>query len=84
MNVTELFWAWAGACVAKDVDAIADLYCTDATHAFPFRDGTPVIEGRRRSGGISQKGSGGLRCRSPQSSMRSCTISNGMRASIIA
>jgi ketosteroid isomerase-like protein len=46
MTVTELFWAWAGACVAKDVDTIADLYCTDATHAFPFRDGTPVIEGR--------------------------------------
>ena len=34
------------ACAAKDVDAIADLYCTDATHAFPFRDGAPVIEGR--------------------------------------
>ena len=46
MNVTELFRTWADACVAKDVDTIADLYCTDATHAFPFRDGTPVIEGR--------------------------------------
>lgn len=46
MTVTELFRAWAGACVAKDVDAMADLYCPDATHAFPFRDGAPVIEGR--------------------------------------
>jgi ketosteroid isomerase-like protein len=46
MNVTELFWAWADACVAKQVDTIANLYCTDATHAFPFRDGAPVIEGR--------------------------------------
>jgi ketosteroid isomerase-like protein len=46
MNVTELFWSWADACVAKDVDAIAGLYCSDATHAFPFRDGAPVIEGR--------------------------------------
>jgi uncharacterized protein len=46
MNVTELFWSWADACVAKDVDAIAGLYCADATHAFPFRDGAPVIEGR--------------------------------------
>lgn len=46
MNVTELFWAWAGACVAKEVDTIAGLYCTDATHAFPFREGAPVIEGR--------------------------------------
>jgi ketosteroid isomerase-like protein len=46
MDVTELFRAWADACVVKDVDTIADLYCTDATHAFPFRDGTPVIEGR--------------------------------------
>jgi hypothetical protein len=46
MDVTELFWAWAKACVAKDVDAIADLYCPDATHAFPFREGAPVIAGR--------------------------------------
>src|ERR1700689_5807729 len=46
MNVTAKFWAWADVCVAKDVDTIAGLYCTDATHAFPFRDGTPVIEGR--------------------------------------
>lgn len=46
MNVTELFWQWAEACVAKEVDAIADLYCADATHAFPFREGAPVIEGR--------------------------------------
>jgi uncharacterized protein len=46
MNVTELFWAWAEACVAKDVESIADLYCVDATHAFPFREGAPVIEGR--------------------------------------
>ena len=46
MNATELFWAWADACVAKEVDTIADLYCADATHAFPFRDGAPVIQGR--------------------------------------
>jgi uncharacterized protein (TIGR02246 family) len=46
MNVTEVFWAWAKACVAKDVDAMADLYCADATHTFPFRDGAPVLEGR--------------------------------------
>jgi ketosteroid isomerase-like protein len=46
MDVTELFWAWAEACVAKDVDAIAELYCVDATHAFPFREGGPVIAGR--------------------------------------
>jgi ketosteroid isomerase-like protein len=46
MDVTELFWAWAEACVAKNVDAIAALYCVDATHAFPFREGAPVIAGR--------------------------------------
>jgi uncharacterized protein len=46
MNASELFEAWAQACVAKDVDSIADLYCEDATHTFPFRDGSPVIEGR--------------------------------------
>jgi uncharacterized protein len=46
MDVIELFWAWAEACVAKDVDAMAALYCVDATHAFPFRDGAPVIKGR--------------------------------------
>jgi hypothetical protein len=47
MNVTELFWAWAEACVAKDIDAMADLYGTDATHTFPFREGAPAIEGRK-------------------------------------
>jgi ketosteroid isomerase-like protein len=46
MTVTELFWQWAEACLAKEVDTIADLYCADATHAFPFREGAPVIEGR--------------------------------------
>ncbi len=46
MNATELFEAWARACIAKDVDAIADLYCEDATHTFPFREGAPTIEGR--------------------------------------
>lgn len=46
MNVTEVFWSWAEACVAKDVDAMAALYCPDATHTFPFRDGAPVLEGR--------------------------------------
>jgi uncharacterized protein len=46
MDATELFWAWAEACLAKDTDRAADLYCPDATHAFPFRDGAPVIEGR--------------------------------------
>jgi len=46
MDATELFWEWANACVAKDVSAMADLYCRDATHAFPFRDGAPVVEGR--------------------------------------
>ena len=48
MTVTELFRAWADACVAKDVDTMADLYCADATHAFPFRDGTPVRASRAR------------------------------------
>jgi uncharacterized protein len=46
MNATEVFWAWAEACVAKDVDAMAELYCADATHTFPFREGAPVLEGR--------------------------------------
>jgi uncharacterized protein len=46
MNAGELFQAWAQACVAKDVDAIADLYCEDATHSFPFREGSPVVTGR--------------------------------------
>jgi uncharacterized protein len=46
MNASELFQAWARACVAKDVDSIADLYCEDATHTFPFREGSPVVEGR--------------------------------------
>jgi ketosteroid isomerase-like protein len=46
MDVTELFWAWAEACVAKDAEAMAKLYCADATHAFPFREGAPVITGR--------------------------------------
>jgi uncharacterized protein len=46
MEASELFQAWAQACIAKDVDSIADLYCEDATHTFPFREGSPVVEGR--------------------------------------
>jgi uncharacterized protein len=46
MNASELFQAWAQACIAKDVDSIANLYCEDATHTFPFREGAPVVEGR--------------------------------------
>ena len=46
MKASELFQAWAQACISKDVDSIADLYCEDATHTFPFREGSPVVEGR--------------------------------------
>lgn len=46
MDATELFWKWAEAAMAKDIDAMADLYCLDAIHSFPFREGVPVVEGR--------------------------------------
>jgi uncharacterized protein len=46
MDASELFAAWAAACVKKDTDAMANLYTEDATHTFAFRRGTPVVEGR--------------------------------------
>lgn len=46
MNVQELFEAWSTAALAKDTDAMADLYCEDGEHQFPFRGGAPSIVGR--------------------------------------
>lgn len=46
MTPHQLFDAWAHALIAKDIDAIADLYCADGEHHFPFRDGAPVLRGR--------------------------------------
>ncbi|KTR23735.1 hypothetical protein NS330_03130 [Curtobacterium citreum] len=48
MTTTELFEAWAQACVKKDVDAIADLYAEDGVHTFAFRQGAPSFHGREK------------------------------------
>ena len=46
MNAQQLFEAWSSAALAKDTDAMADLYAEDGEHQFPFRDGTPTLKGR--------------------------------------
>ena len=46
MNPEAVFELWADAALRKDTNRMADLYCEDGEHHFPFRDGAPFIKGR--------------------------------------